>query len=293
MILDEQTLRKINALTLVATQIRAGVFKGDRRSSKRGTSIEFADYRDYVPGDDLRRVDWNVYARLDKPYIKLFEEEEDLSVHILIDASKSMDWGKGEARKFSYAIHLAAALGSITLSKGDQLNIALMQSDKITANLVSTRGTQQTMRVFSFLEKQHPKGRTELNKALKAYTRKVRQPGLVFLISDLLDPNGCESGLSKLQSQGHEISILHLLSPDEIDPPLAGDLRLIDSESGNAQEVSLDSGMRKSYKNRLLAWRSQLRMYCRKRNIHFFPIDTRTPWEKVVLYQMRSAGIVN
>src|SRR5215813_1359907 len=130
---DEKTLRKLERLTLVATRVRAGVTKGERRSTKRGTSIEFADYRDYTRGDDLRRVDWNVYARLERPYIKLLEEEEDLAVHVLLDASRSMDYGAAfdptqESRnKFHYAQRLAAALGYVALAAGDRLTLAALR----------------------------------------------------------------------------------------------------------------------------------------------------------------------
>jgi uncharacterized protein (DUF58 family) len=112
MLFDESTLRKLNQLSLVATRVRAGAMKGERRSSRRGSSVEFADYRNYAPGDDLRRLDWNIYARLARPFIKLFEEEEDLAVAILIDGSRSMDWGEGDANKFQYALRLAAGLGT-------------------------------------------------------------------------------------------------------------------------------------------------------------------------------------
>src|SRR3990172_7111180 len=125
---DEKTLRKLARLALVASRVRAGQIKGERRSTKRGTSIEFADYRDYTRGDDLRRVDWNVYARLERPFIKLLEEEEDLAVHILVDASKSMEWGEGEFNKLDYALILAAALGYITLAAGDRLTVSILRS---------------------------------------------------------------------------------------------------------------------------------------------------------------------
>src|SRR5258708_33635346 len=120
---DEKTLRKLDRLTLVASRVRSGVMKGERRSNKRGTSIEFADYRNYVQGDDLRRVDWNIFARLERPFIKLLEEEEDLAVHLLIDASASMDWPENsmDENKFNFARRVLAGLGYNSLANGDQL----------------------------------------------------------------------------------------------------------------------------------------------------------------------------
>jgi uncharacterized protein (DUF58 family) len=140
MLFDESTLRKLNQLTLVASRVRSGAIKGERRSSRRGSSVEFADYRNYTPGDDLRRLDWNIYARLDKPFIKLLEEEEDLAVYVLIDGSRSMDWGAGDEQKFTYAIKLAAGIGAIALSSGDLLSVGLLGGGHVAAEFGPTRG---------------------------------------------------------------------------------------------------------------------------------------------------------
>src|SRR5512138_2762198 len=132
MIFDEATLRKLNRLALVARQVRAGQMKGERRSIKRGTSLEFADYRNYAPGDDLRRLDWKVYDRLDRPFLKLFEEEEDLAVHVLLDGSASMDWGEGEQNKFRFAVKLAASMGVMALATGDTLTVRLLKQNGLS-----------------------------------------------------------------------------------------------------------------------------------------------------------------
>ncbi len=158
MLFDETTLRKLNQLTLVASRVRAGMIKGERRSTKRGTSIEFADYRNYAPGDDLRRLDWNVYARLERPFIKLLEEEEDLAIHILIDLSGSMDWGEGDKNKLRYTLYLAAALGSIALNSGDRLTAAVLQSGKTSAQFGPSRGPQNLVHYLNFLKRLEAKG---------------------------------------------------------------------------------------------------------------------------------------
>ncbi len=292
MLFDETTIRKLNSLSLVANKVRAGAMKGDRRSSKRGTSIEFADYRDYVPGDDLRRLDWNVYARLEKPFIKLFEEEEDLAVHVLVDGSKSMNWGEGEHNKFDYARKLAAALGAIALSAGDRLTLSLLTPSGSGARYGPARGPHHNLHLFAFMEKQSTAGTTHLNQALASYALTARRPGLTLILSDLLDPNGYQQGLKQLQSRGHELAVLHILSPDELDPPLTGDLRLVDTEFGYAQEVSLDRGLRNLYRQRLAAWRAEIQAFCHSRDIHYLPLNTATPWDKVVLYRMRREGMV-
>jgi len=145
MIFDEPTRRKLARLSLVASRARAGAHKGERRSTQHGSSVEFADYRDYVPGDDLRRLDWHIYARLDRPFIKLLEDEEDLAVHLLVDASRSMDWGEGESNKYRYAVRLAAALGLIGLASGDQLTLILLKAEGKAAQYGPARGGHHTL----------------------------------------------------------------------------------------------------------------------------------------------------
>ena len=190
MLFDESTLRKLNQLTLVASRVRSGAMKGERRSSRRGSSVEFADYRNYAPGDDLRRLDWNIYARLERPFIKIFEEEEDLAVHILVDGSQSMNWGEGEENKFNYALRLVAGLGAITLASGDVLSIGLLESGKVVTEFGPSRGQASLTRLFRFLENLEPGGETDLNRAMRDYSIIPRRGGLVILISDLFASEG-------------------------------------------------------------------------------------------------------
>jgi uncharacterized protein (DUF58 family) len=298
-IFDESTLRKISRLTLVAHQVRAGVLKGERRSVKRGASLEFADYRNYTPGDDLRRLDWNAYARLDRPFLKLFEEEEDLAVHVLLDGSQSMNWGEGDQNKFHYGLKLAAALGAIALSGGDRLSASLLRvpgaSEKPAAHLGPLRGEANTLNLLRFLESLHPGGQTDLSGSLRDYALSAHRPGLAFLISDLFTPGSPEawqSGVSQLQGRGYEVTLIHLLAPQEIQPPLAGDLRLLDVETGHTQEVSVDGGMRRLYDQRLQAWRAEIHAFCQKRAVRCLEISTAQPWDQVVLQEMRKSGAV-
>jgi len=292
MIFDEATIHKLSALTLVARQMRAGLIKGERRSTKRGASVEFADYRDYSPGDDLRRLDWNIYARLDRPFIKLLEEEEDLAVHILVDASQSMDWGEGEANKFHFALRLAAALGAIALTTGDQMTLALLTWQPEQLEYGPARSQQHLLPMLAFLETRVSQGSTDLNYSLKNYAMSARRPGLAFLISDLFSPSGFQEGLHLLQGRGYEFNLLHLLSPDEIDPPLAGDLRLRDIETGEIQEVTMDGELRSQYRQRLEAWQVQIQVDCQKHQIRYLPISTSQKWDELVLLGLRQAGMV-
>jgi len=289
---DESILRKLSQLTLVSSRIRAGAIKGERRSSRRGSSVEFADYRDYSPGDDLRRIDWNIYARTDRPFIKLHEEEEDLAVYLLLDGSRSMDWGEAELHKFRYAARMAAGLGAIALASGDTLSIGFLQNGKVAARFGPTRGQNALPRLFRFLEGLEPGGVTDLNASLRHYALIPHRAGLHILLSDLLAVDGYEAGLRALLGHGHTAALLHILAPDELDPPLAGDLELIDSETGSRQDVSLDGGLRGLYRERARAWIQSTQDDCRKHGMRYLELSTDHPWDQAILLDMRRAGVV-
>jgi uncharacterized protein (DUF58 family) len=266
--------------------------RGDRRSSRRGTSIEFADYRTYVPGDDLRRVDWNVYARLDRPYLKLLEAEEDLAVYLLVDGSRSMDWGEDSANKFRYSLRLAAALSAVALYSGDRVYVGFLQENRTALSWGPGRGAPSLPRLLAFLETAEAFGQTALNDALTDFLRVPHPPGVVLLISDLFSAGGIESGTRRLQQQGHDIVVLHLLAQDEIDPPLVGELRLIDIETGRHREVSLNPGLHSLYKEHLERWVRGLQSECRRRGIRYVQGTTETTWDRFVLFQLRQAGVL-
>jgi uncharacterized protein (DUF58 family) len=297
-IFDEATLRKLNQLSLVATRVRNGVMRGERRSVKRGASLEFADYRNYTPGDDLRRLDWKIYGRLDRPFLKLYEEEEDLAVHVFLDTSQSMDWGESAYNKLAYAMKLAAALGVITLATGDRLTITALRideqsnSDALEPHFGPLRGQSNLMSLLNFFERVKAGGQTHLERSLRAYTRLARRPGLAFLISDLFTSGSLQDSLACLQGNGYDVVLLHVLAPEEIDPPLNGDLRLVDVETGLTQEVTVDGGLRRRYQAHLAAWREQIQTLCQQRGMRYLPLSTAQPWDQVVLQGMRQAGVV-
>jgi uncharacterized protein (DUF58 family) len=292
MLFDESTLRKLRQLTLVASRVRAGAIKGERRSSRRGSSVEFADYRNYTAGDDLRRLDWNIYARLEKPFIKLLEEEEDLAVYVLIDGSRSMDWGEGDQNKFNYALHLAAGIGSVALSSGDLLSVGFLQGGHATSEFGPSRGQYALPRLFRFLEALRANEQTDLNASLRDYSIAPRRAGLVILISDLFAAGGYETGLRQLLSRGHEAALIHILSPDEVDPPLAGDLQLVDIETNFEQDVSIDGGLRNLYRSRVQAWIQSTQADCRKHGIRYLDLVTSQSWDQALLLEMRRTGMV-
>lgn len=292
-VFDESFLRKLEQLSLVADQVRVGVMKGERRSRNKGSSMEFADYRNYTQGDDLRRLDWNIFARLERPFIKLFEEEEDLTVHLLIDASTSMDWpdGEDELNKFQYALRLAGALGYIGLVSGDQVTVALVGDGKHQV-WGPYRGRGHMMRMLQFLDLGRANGLTELNSSLKHWAVRAYRPGLLFLLTDLFSPLGFEDGLNALQSRGYEVGVVHLLSPDEIAPTVGDDVKFIDVETNAEAEISLDAATLGLYRGRLEGWRSDIASKCAGRGIHYIPVSTDLRWDKLVLQTLRSKGVV-
>lgn len=299
-------LKQLEQLTLRADSVRVGVMKGDRHSRKRGTAIEFADFRNYTKGDDLRRLDWNVFARLEKPFIKLTEEEEDLAVHVLVDVSHSMNWPPAEdgspaaGNKLRYALQLAGALGTIGLLASDFVHVTLFDSDD-RRSWGPFRGRQNNWPLVQFLEanyaalRRESDGRpraTSLELSLQQYAHRARRPGLLLLLSDMLSPGDYRAGLTALLARGYEIAVLHLLSPDEIAPEAAGDLRLIDVETGQAAEVTLDALVLEEYIQRVAIWQTAIADFCRRRSIHYTNISTDTPWPWVVQQPLRRQGII-
>lgn len=295
LIFDEKTRRKLEQVMLWSSRIRVGAFKGERRSTRRGTSIEFADYRNYARGDDLRRLDWNLYGRLQRPYIKLLEDEEDLAVHVLLDTSASMDWPREDDQldlnKFVYGKRLAAGLAYASLTSNDRMLLAAI-NDRQAESFGPARGRGRGVAMLDFVAGLHAQGITDLNPTLENYALRSSRPGLVFIISDMFSPSGYLDGVNALLGRGYEVAVLHVLSPDELEPPLAGDLRLVDVETGIAQEVTIDGGIRELYKLRLEQWRGELRAALRQRGVHYLMIETSTPWEKIILTDLRRLGLL-
>jgi uncharacterized protein (DUF58 family) len=300
---NEGFLRRLEALSLVARQARAGHWQGERRSAKRGQSVEFADYRNYVPGDDFRLIDWNAYARLERFFLKLFVQEEDLTIHLLLDTSRSMNWPaepeEAELNKLDYARRAAAALGYVTLAGLDRVTVAGIGSRR-NETFPPHRGRHQAFALFDFLTGLTADGATELRSTLTRYATYARQPGPLVIFSDLLDNGqpdnnglpGWLGGLTPLLARRFEISVIHLLSPDEVDPPLAGDLRLLDSETGQAVEITADAEAQARYKAGLTAWQKELRDWFARRNISYVFVTTDVPFENLIFTYLRRQGVL-
>ncbi|MBA3532300.1 MAG: DUF58 domain-containing protein [Ardenticatenales bacterium] len=284
---EERFLRQIDQLVLVSKRLRAGQMQGERRSIKRGQSVEFADYRQYSRGDDFRLIDWNVYARLETLFLKLFVEEEDLTVHLLVDTSRSMDWGT--PNKFLVARQVAGALGYIALAGLDRVTASTFGGD-VTV-FPPRRGKQQAHYLFEFLLGLQAGGTATLGSTLKRYAEGARYAGPLILISDLFDPTWQE-GLRALLTRRFDVTVLHLLSPEEISPALAGDVRLRDVERGTELELTVDAAMLQRYNDNLQAWQGELRRWCGARGIGYATLSSDIPVEEITLNLLRRQHVL-
>ncbi len=288
---DEAFLLKLERLAITTRRAMAGTQQGERRSSRRGQSVEFADFRPYSPGDDLRRIDWNAYARLERFFLKLFVEEEDLTVHLLIDNSRSMDWG--EPNKLRYALRAAGALGYVALSGLDRVTVTALANGRNGPGsyFPPHRGKKQAAALFAFLQGLGAGDPAPLGPRLRRYAAQTLQPGPLLLISDLLD-DGWADGLRAVAQRGFEVSVLHLLAPDEVRPELAGDLRLVDVENGADIEITADYDLLQRYRDGLTAWREELRRFCGARGMHYVPVETSLPFDELLFALLRTRGVL-
>jgi uncharacterized protein (DUF58 family) len=287
---DEGFLRRLERLAVLTRRASAGQMQGERRSSKRGQSVEFADFRPYSMGDDFRRIDWNAYARLERFFIKLFVEEEDLLVHILLDNSRSMDWG--QPNKLWYAVRAAAALGYISLAGLDRVTIQALSNGRSTNGYFPPhRGKQNAFAMFSFLQSITPGGRSDIAASLRSYAAQASFPGPLLLITDLMDENWAD-GLRALAGRNFEVSLLHILSPDEIDPQISGDLKLLDSETGSEVEITAEYDLLERYRQGLADWQAEIQHFSAARGINYAPIVTSMPFEELIFAWLRRQGVL-
>lgn len=282
-------LAQLERLSLATRRAFRGRVKGERRSPRKGQSVEFSDYRPYGVGDDLRYVDWNIYGRLDRLHVKLFVDEEDLCFHLIVDASNSMSFGR--PTKLAYAARLAAALGFVGLVSLERVGVGVLR-EKVSEGWAPVRGRNQFAPLVEFLTSIRAGGVTSLNEGLINYAMRAREPGLAVIISDLLDPNGFDSGVRALLERRFEVHVVHLLAAEELNPALVGDLRLHDSETGEVREVSADGDTLRAYRQRLHQFLETAESFCRSREIGYRRASTDLPVEEFVLSQLRGLVLV-
>lgn len=288
-VFDEGFLRQLERLGVLMKQPVRGGLKGGRRSVKRGQSVEFADYRDYALGDDLRQLDWNVYARLEKLFVKLFIEEEDVTITFLLDASPSMAFGRPE--KLLFAKRAAAALGYIALAGEDRVVVTAL-TGRTARRQGGLRGSGRVFRLLANLSTIQPAtGATDLLASARHAAAMLTGRGVIVLLSDLLD-QAADRVIRELAATGSELIVLHVLSPDELDPPLEGDLKLVDSESGEGIDVTVDLATLDDYRARLGAWQEGLADLAAKRRASYVPISSDTPLADLVFAELRRRRVV-
>ena len=292
-LITPELLRRLEQFQLLAARRAKSSAKGERRSRARGQSVEFADYRNYVAGDDFRYLDWNLFGRLDKLFLKLYEEERELPVTIFLDASESMTFGT--PRKFDFARQVAAAIGYVALCRFDRVSVQLfpdaMGEGAIRGALRSVRGRKSSLQFFQNLSLVNASGTASFNEALRRAALTARRSGVGIVLSDFLDPAGYEPGLTALIGRGFQVSAVQILAPEEVNPTEFGDLRLVDSENGSVQEVTFGKFRLKNYQQTVQNYIQRLREFCQSRGINFFTTTSDAPLEKLLLKQLREAEV--
>ncbi|HYO07560.1 MAG TPA: DUF58 domain-containing protein [Tepidisphaeraceae bacterium] len=289
LLLDPGFMARLDQLDVMSRKLLAGKMKGERRSKRRGQSVEFADYRNYVIGDDLRFIDWNIYARLDRLFLKLFLEEEDLSLYVLLDVSKSCDYG--QPQKALYLKQVAAALGYIGLVNYNRVSICAM-ADGIVAETGAIRGRRRVAQMLDFIGKLQPTGPSHLAEACKRFALAHRQKGVLVVLSDFFDKGGYENGLRYVAGGKYDFFSVQVLSPQEIDPDLQGDLKLKDMEDDDMAEVSITQPLIKQYKANLNAYCLGLKDYVTRRGGTYLFTSTSVPFDTLVLNYLRERGLL-
>lgn len=288
-LLSAEFMTKLDQLELLSRKVFVGRMKGERRSKRKGESVEFADYRNYVVGDDLRFLDWNIYARLERLLLKLFMEEEDLNVSILLDCSKSMDWG--DPTKGLYIKRVAAALAYIGLVNQDRVSL-YAYSNSIVHEMRGVRGRRLVSQVIRFLENVPLEGSSYFTEVAKRYALRHRGKGVVIILSDFMDKGGFAEGLRYLIGRNLDIYVIQALSPEEIDPPLTGDLKLVDIEDEDTAEITISAPLLKKYKTMLTAYCTELKDYCTRRGVTYLFTSTRVPFDTLVMSYLRQRGLL-
>jgi uncharacterized protein (DUF58 family) len=286
---DDEFQRKLDYLAIISRKVFAGRMKAERRTKKSGSGIEFVDHRDYVPGDDLRYLDWNIYQRFGRLQVRLFEEEEDLAIYLLVDTSTSMRFGDGE--KLRYAKKIAAALGYVALANLDRVAV-LGVGERLTDTMAPARGKERIFRIFQFLRGLDTEGTTDLKAALRAFAARNKRRGMAVLISDLYDPAGFEQGINVLRYNRFEPLVIHVTNREEAKPSLLGDVLLYDCETGEEREVTVTARILEKYRAAYEAHRKEIELFCTSKQVPYFDADVSVPFEELVLRIFRRGGFL-
>jgi uncharacterized protein (DUF58 family) len=297
---DKEFLRKLESLAFLSRRLYRGEARGAHTSVRRGTSLDFADFRSYQPGDDFRTIDWGIYGRLDKLVVRLYAEEEDLTIHLLLDSSASMSYGSPP--KIDYARRLAAALGYVGIGSLDRVGVTTFGTGLAAgpaAALAPRRGRTQLFHMLEYMSALRPSGGTNIGRSLEEYARRSRSPGLAIVISDLLDEtrsgsagalDGYKRGLQALAFHDFEVVLVHVLDRDEIGPGEQGALRLTDMETGQVLPLYVDRQLLAAYRARVTGFFAEVESFCLRNRIEYLRAATIVPFEDVVLRYLRQGA---
>jgi len=288
-LLDEAFLRRLSRLRFLSKSQRGGRLTGHHVSPRAGMSIEFADYREYRPGDDLRYVDWNLYGRLEKLFVKTFAHESDLPVYLLMDASASMQLGG--TPKAVYAAQLALSLAYLGLRSMERVGLYPF-AERVLSNLPPRHGMQQLGRIYRALSDLEQHQDTLLDKVLSEFTSATKESGLVIVLSDLLCSLHMKEGLSRLLYRGDDIVFLQVLAPGEMEPQGGGLSRIVDVETGRHVTLNLGRSTLDEYKVRFDQHQSELRSLLHELGVPLFTLPTTRPLERVLFEDLREGGIL-
>jgi uncharacterized protein (DUF58 family) len=287
--LDAAVLQRLDNLTLLTRRPMATRRAGRRRSPMAGSSMEFADFRRYAPGDDFRRIDWRAYARLERLFLRVFEAEENITVTILLDCSDSMH--HGTPAKIALATQIVAALAYVALKREDSVLVGAL-TDTLAAHRRAGSGKNAIWSVGEFLKRLPRSGKTDLNKALYDVGRVATGPGLCIVISDFLVPSGYQTGIRALRQLRQEVALLQVLSPDELEPELQGDWRLRDSEGHGNIDVSISAQVLQAYRQRVAAFTQELASFAHANAATYALIASDTTLIDVIQRLLRQIELV-
>lgn len=288
-LLSPETLGRLERLELVTRKIFRGRMKGERRSKRKGQSVEFADHRKYVPGDDLRFIDWNLYARLDKLFLRLYMEEEDLHFYALIDTSASMKFGN--PTKLYYAKQMAAALGYIGLCRSDRIKVEPL-SDQVGPPAAALRGKSSLWKLLKHLNSLPESKSVSLQEGVRNFCIRNPGKGIVVLLSDLMDKSGYEAAIRTLVARQYDVYVIQILCEEELNPDLTGDLRLVDCEDLDTADISVSPRLLEKYHQTLQAFVGQIRQFCARRGIVHMTCSTSQDVDQLVGTYLRTRGLV-
>ena len=287
---NDQFLKKLEYLYLVSKKMFSGRIRSERRTKKVGAGIEFADHRNYTIGDDFRYIDWNIYGRMDRLLLRLFEEEEDLSIYMLLDASVSMRIG-APISKLHYAMQVVAALCYVGLANLDRVSIQPFSAE-LHERLPPARGKGRIFKVFEFLRNVRVGGLTQLGPCMDKFAHQYKRRGLAVLVSDFYDPRGFEEGINELRYNKFEPFVLQVYDEREANPSLHGDLTLVDCETGELKEVTVSRSLLEAYKAEHDKYCAELNQFCTARAIPYFRTHTKLPFDELVLRIFRQGGFL-